>query len=58
MKHIKLVKSLDSGLILGELIETVQIENRREFVVQNGTGRMFVKDNSKVALIAASSKAA
>lgn len=49
MKRFSL-KSLKSGLILGEILELVLVDGQLEYVVQNGTKRFFVKHGSNVTL--------
>jgi hypothetical protein len=50
MKRFK-IKSLESGLILGEVLEKILINGRIEYVVQNRSSRMFIKMNEKLILI-------
>jgi len=45
------IKSLESGIILGQVIEVVVINRQKEYVVQNKNGRFFMKHNNKVVLI-------
>ena len=45
------IKSLESGIILGQVIEVLVINRQKEYVVQNKNGRFFLKHNEKVALI-------
>jgi hypothetical protein len=50
MKRYKL-KSLKSGLVLGEILETVRIDGDLEYVVQNEKGRFFVKASQNVTVL-------
>jgi hypothetical protein len=47
MRRLKL-KSLKSGLVLGEILELVRVDGQLEYVVQNENGRFFVKASQNV----------
>lgn len=47
MRRLKLIHS-DSGRVLGEILEMVQVEGCLEYVIQNEIGRFFVKSSNRL----------
>lgn len=50
MKRIK-VKSLESGIVLGYLLETKVINGVKEYVIERGNGRFFLRHNNNLQFI-------
>lgn len=50
MKRLK-IKSLKSGLVLGEILELVRVDGELEYVVQNKNGRFFMKHSQSIILV-------
>ena len=47
MRRLKVIH-IDSGRILGEILEMVQVDGELEYVVQYKTSKFFIKANNKL----------